>query len=100
MQSKSDVFNPTAGNNLYSKAGGVASLKEGPERPFQLDAICWMASMTKLMTFVVCLHAAEAGIVHLDKPVSEILPEVGKFGTLTDFDNEKTEGIYRPTKLQ
>lgn len=94
----SNVANPTAGNILYSKADGIASLKEGPEQHFQLDTICWLASMTKLLTSVACLQAVEAGIVDLDKPVSNILPEVGKFGIMTDFDDEKNEGIYEQNK--
>jgi CubicO group peptidase (beta-lactamase class C family) len=88
----------TTGNILYSKAEGVISLKEGSTQPFELDTICWIASMTKLLTSVACLQAAESGIVHLDKPVSDILPEVGKYGIMTDFDDEKNEGIYEQHK--
>jgi hypothetical protein len=54
--------------------------------------------MTKLLTAVACLQAVEAGIVDLDKPVSDILPEVGKYGILTGFDDEKNEGIYEQHK--
>ncbi|KAL1602387.1 hypothetical protein SLS60_005803 [Paraconiothyrium brasiliense] len=84
------------GNILYSKADGVASLKEGSEQPFKLDTICWLASMTKLLTSVACLQAVEAGIVDLDKPVADVLPEVGKYGIMTDFDDEKNEGVFEP----
>lgn len=54
--------------------------------------------MTKLLTSVACLQAVEAGIVDLDKPVSEILPEVGKYGIMKGFDEERNEGIFEPHK--
>ncbi|PVI02399.1 beta-lactamase/transpeptidase-like protein [Periconia macrospinosa] len=86
------------GNILYSKADGVASLKEESKNHFELDTICWLASMTKLLTSVACLQAVEAGIVDLDKPVSDVLPEVGKYGIMTDFDDEKNEGVFKQHK--
>jgi CubicO group peptidase (beta-lactamase class C family) len=54
--------------------------------------------MTKLLTSVACLQAVESGIVDLDKSVSDILPEVGKLGIMTGFDDEKNEGIYEQHK--
>ncbi|KAF2010156.1 beta-lactamase/transpeptidase-like protein [Aaosphaeria arxii CBS 175.79] len=86
------------GNILYSKADGVASLKEGETQPFKLDTICWIASMTKLLTSVACLQAVEAGLLELEKPVTETLPEVGKYGILTGWNDEKNEGIYEQHK--
>ena len=50
--------------------------------------------MTKLLTAVACMQAVEAGIATLDEPVSEVLPEVGKYGILTHFDDENNEGTY------
>ncbi|KAF2864801.1 beta-lactamase/transpeptidase-like protein [Massariosphaeria phaeospora] len=84
------------GTILYSKADGVASLKasSNPNPPFQLDTICAIASMTKLLTSVACLQAVEAGIVELDASVAEILPEVGMYGIITGFDEEKNEGVF------
>jgi hypothetical protein len=76
----------------------VASVREESSQPFQFDTICSLASMTKLLTSVACMQAVEAGMVDLDKPVSEILPEVGKYGILTGFDDEKDEGIYEQHK--
>lgn len=50
--------------------------------------------MAKLLTAVACMQAVEAGIVALDEPVSQLLPEVGKYGILTHFDDDKKEGAY------
>ncbi|KAH7095782.1 beta-lactamase/transpeptidase-like protein [Paraphoma chrysanthemicola] len=84
------------GEILYSDAKGVASLKEGSTLPFQLDTICSLASMTKLMTAVAALQCVESGLVTLDEDVSKYLPSIGKFGILTGFDNEKNEAITVP----
>jgi len=54
--------------------------------------------MTKLVTSVACLQAVEAGIVDLDAPVETILPEVGRYGIMTGFDDEKNEGTYKQHK--
>jgi CubicO group peptidase (beta-lactamase class C family) len=86
------------GNVLYSKADGVASLREGSVASFELDTVIWLASMTKLITSVACLQAVESGLVDLDAAVEDILPEVGKYGIMTGFDDEKNEGIYEKHK--
>jgi CubicO group peptidase (beta-lactamase class C family) len=87
-----------AGNILYSKADSVASLKKGSTQPFQLDTICSIASVTKLLTSVACLQAVEAGLVDLNKSVSEILPKVGKYGIMTGFNNKNSGGIFKQHK--
>jgi CubicO group peptidase (beta-lactamase class C family) len=86
-----------AGNILYSDAKGVASLREGSTRPFQLDTICVLASMTKLMTAVAALQCVEAGLTTLDEDVSKHLPDIGKYGVITGFDDAKNEAITVPT---
>jgi CubicO group peptidase (beta-lactamase class C family) len=84
------------GNILYSDAKGVASLKQGSTRPFQLDTICAMASMTKIMTATAALQCVEAGLVTLDEDVSKFLPDIGKYGVLVGFDDEKNEAKTVP----
>lgn len=60
--------------------------------------MCWIASMTKLLTAVACLQAVEAGLVTLDAPVEKFLPEIGKYGIITGFDDAKNEGIFEKHK--
>jgi CubicO group peptidase (beta-lactamase class C family) len=81
------------GNILYSDAKGVKSLREGSKLPFQMDTICSLASMTKLMTAVAALQCVQAGLTSLDEDVSNNLPSIGKHGILTGFDDEKNEAI-------
>ncbi|KAF2034987.1 beta-lactamase/transpeptidase-like protein [Setomelanomma holmii] len=84
------------GNTLYSAVKGVASLKEGSTLPFQLDTICSLASMTKLMTAVAALQCVEAGLITLDEDVSKYMPDIGKYGILTGFDDAKNEATTVP----
>lgn len=86
------------GNILYSKAAGFTSLDKETAQPFTLDTICWIASMTKLLTSVACLQAVEAGLLTLDTPVETILPEIAEHGLIAGFDDAKNQGIYeQPT---
>ncbi|KAF1837271.1 beta-lactamase/transpeptidase-like protein [Decorospora gaudefroyi] len=84
------------GNILYSGAKGVRSLVEDSAGPFQLDTICAIASMTKIMTSVAALQCVEDGLITLDEDVSSHLPSIGKYGIMTGFDDDKNEVITVP----
>lgn len=62
----------------------------------QQDSILGMASCTKLLTAVCALQCVEKGLLDLDADVAPILPEVGKFGVITGFDDTKNEAILEP----
>jgi CubicO group peptidase (beta-lactamase class C family) len=85
-----------AGNTLYSDAKGVASLQKDSKLPFQMDTVCSLASMTKLMTAVAALQCVEVGLTTLDEDVSKHVPSIGKYGILTEFDDERNQAITRP----
>ncbi|KAI4675936.1 uncharacterized protein J4E84_009912 [Alternaria hordeiaustralica] len=84
------------GNIVYSGAKGVQSLAEGSTRPFHLDTICGIASMTKLMTAVAALKCVEEGLVILDEDVAKYLPSIGKYGIMTSFDEKTNEAVTVP----
>lgn len=50
--------------------------------------------MTKLMTAVAALQCVEAGLLDLDKPVSNLLPSIGKYGIIIDFDDDKNKATF------
>lgn len=81
------------GNILYSKSFGKASLKEGTNRPFTDSTIASIASMTKLMTSVAVLQCVEDGTLDLDADIKAVLPEIGKYGLITGFDDAKNSAI-------
>ena len=52
--------------------------------------------MTKLMTAIAALQCVEAGLLDLDKSVSDILPTIGKYGIIKSYDDEKNEAVTMP----
>lgn len=52
--------------------------------------------MTKLMTSVAVLQCVEDGTVSLDEDVKRWLPDIGKYGILTAFDDEKNSATLSP----
>ncbi|OTB02780.1 hypothetical protein M426DRAFT_322375 [Hypoxylon sp. CI-4A] len=84
------------GNIIYSKSFGKASLQEGTNQPFTESTIASVASMTKLMTSTAVLQCVEDGILDLDADVKPLLPEIGKYGLIAGFDDEKNEATFAP----
>lgn len=50
--------------------------------------------MTKLMTSVAVLQCVEQGKLDLDKDIRPLLPDMGKYGIITGFDDEKNLPIF------
>ncbi|KAF2869650.1 beta-lactamase/transpeptidase-like protein [Massariosphaeria phaeospora] len=84
------------GQTLHASAAGVQSLKPGSTRPFQLDTVCAIASMTKLMTAIAALQCVERGLLDLDASVKDRLPGIARYGIITGFDDEKNEAVLTP----
>ena len=60
------------------------------------DTILALASSTKLMTAICALQCVERGLLVLDQDVSQLLPEVGKLGILTGFDDVTGQPVTTP----
>ncbi|KAI1759128.1 beta-lactamase/transpeptidase-like protein [Hypoxylon sp. FL1150] len=84
------------GNILYSKSLGSATTNPGRDLPFTDNTVCLIASMTKLMTSVAALQCVEDGTLELDKDVRPLLPEMGKYGIITGFDENKNAPTLSP----
>jgi CubicO group peptidase (beta-lactamase class C family) len=78
---------------------GQKSLREGKEGPFEMDTVLAVASCAKLMTAVAVLQCVEDGILDLDKPVSYLLPEVGSYGIIKDWDEATNQAITTPNTV-
>ncbi|KAI1463909.1 beta-lactamase/transpeptidase-like protein [Daldinia caldariorum] len=87
------------GNIVYSKSFGKASLKKGTNLPFTENTLCGIASMSKLMTAVAVLQCVQDGTLDLDKDVKQLLPEIGKYGIITGFDDNKNTAILTPNTI-
>lgn len=52
--------------------------------PIHADSVFWAASCTKVITGIACGQLLERGVLHLDAPVSTILPELEQFDRITE----------------
>ncbi|KAI0108079.1 beta-lactamase/transpeptidase-like protein [Daldinia grandis] len=87
------------GNEIYSQSFGKASLKEGTDLPYTDSTISSIASMSKLMTAVAVLQCVQDGTLGLDQDVKTLLPNIGKYGVITGFDDDKNAGILTPNSI-
>ena len=60
------------------------------------DSVLALASCTKLMTAIYALQCVERGLLILDQDVKPLLPEVGKFGIITSFDDSTGQPVTTP----
>ena len=63
-----------AGGTLLEAAAGVAAL--GGEQKVDADTLFWIASMTKPVTSLAVMQLVERGLLALDAPVGDLLPEL------------------------
>ena len=82
------LTNSRPGSFTYSKTFGSQSLEPAPEdrKPLSKDAVMWMASCTKLMTAISVMQLVERGVLSLDKPVYDLVPELKDFQILQGFN--------------
>ena len=69
----SSVLISRGGDEVYFYATGQRNMEAG--LPFQRDTLARIYSMTKPITSLVMIMLVEEGRIHLDAPVSAVLPE-------------------------
>jgi methyl acetate hydrolase len=69
---------------VYEGAFGKRAL--GSNAPMTLDTIVWIASMTKAITATAAMQLVERGKLSLDRPASEVVPELAAPKVLDGFD--------------
>lgn len=84
------------GEFKYAKTIGVRSLKHGKPKPMERNTVLALASCTKLMTAICALQCVERGLLALDQDVTPLLPEVGKYGIITGFDDVTGQPVITP----
>lgn len=67
--------------------------------PMALDTICQIASMTKALVSVAAMQLVEQGMLTLDGPISDVLPELADPQVLEGFGADGAP-ILRPAKRQ
>ena len=96
-------------NKIFAHgAVGKKSFRKEDNTPVQPDSIRWIASITKLFTAVAIMKLVEDGIMRLDVPVGETLPQfntppyngVTPFQLLTHTSGLHTDGGCFDNKYQ
>src|SRR5215471_9043753 len=54
--------------------GAFGKREMGKEADMTLDTVFWIASMTKAVTSVAAMQLVEQGKLHLDEPMSSLIP--------------------------
>ncbi len=69
---------------LYEGAFGKREL--GKDAAMTLDTVVWIASMTKAITATAAMQLVERGKLALERPASDVVPQVGQARVLEGFD--------------
>src|SRR5437870_13751735 len=86
---------------LYEGAFGKRDL--GKPAPMTLDSVVWIASMTKAITGTAAMQLVERGKLSLERPASEVVPELAAARVLEGFDaagKPRLRAPKRPTTLR
>ena len=66
--------------------GAFGQREVGKPAPMTLDTVVWIASMTKAITATAAMQLVERGKLSLERPASEVVPEIGAAKVLEGFD--------------
>ncbi|TDJ64798.1 MAG: class A beta-lactamase-related serine hydrolase [Proteobacteria bacterium] len=80
--------------NFYEGAAGVREL--GKLEPMATDSVMLLASCTKALTGVALMQLIEEGLVALDDPAREYVPEIGAIEVLDGFDPQGEPRLHQP----
>lgn len=69
---------------VYEGAFGKREL--GKDAAMTLDTVVWVASMTKALTATAAMQLVERGKLGLERPASEVVPELARAQVLDGFD--------------
>jgi CubicO group peptidase (beta-lactamase class C family) len=82
---------------MYSNAFGKLSLDDN-SAPFTIDSVCFVASLTKLVTAVCSMQLVERGLIGLDDDVGEVVRELSNMEILEGFDDGGKAILVKKTK--
>ena len=96
----SSVLIARGGEEVFFSATGHRNIEAG--LPFERDTVARIYSMTKPITSVALMMLAERGLFHLDRPVSDFIPEFSEMQALIPGAEriDQTEPCATPTLHQ
>lgn len=92
------VIDGSLGTEIYSKVAGYNSLASDAA-PIREDAVLKVASATKLITSIALLQCVDRGLISLDEPLTEILPEFKEKEILTHINGSNQTLIKSRTPI-
>jgi methyl acetate hydrolase len=81
---------------IYEGAFGVRELGRGA--PMTTDTMVWIASMTKAITATAAMQLVERGKLSLDRPASDVVPELAAAKVLDGFDAAGQPNLRAPRR--
>ncbi|KAI1175391.1 beta-lactamase/transpeptidase-like protein [Nemania sp. FL0916] len=88
-----------SGKLSYGKAFGKRSVRAGADQSrLRLDSVMWVASCTKVVTALAALQCCERGLLALDEPVYDVLPEFRGLPVLRRFGDDGSPVLEPHTK--
>src|SRR5262245_20869567 len=81
---------------LYEGAFGKREL--GKDAPMTLDTVVWIASMTKAITATAAMQLVERGRLGLERPASEVVPDLACVQVLEGFDQAGKPRLRTPRR--
>ncbi|HEY7653892.1 MAG TPA: serine hydrolase domain-containing protein [Methylomirabilota bacterium] len=81
---------------VYEGAFGVREM--GKPAAMTLDTVVWIASMTKAITATAAMQLVERGKLALERPASEVVPQIGAAQVLEGFDGAGKPRLRAPKR--
>ncbi|GAD92241.1 esterase, putative [Paecilomyces variotii No. 5] len=78
---------------IYRRAAGKFKLDPKENSPVHPTSLCWIASMTKLVTAVAMMQLIERGLASLDEDVCDTLPELKDIDILLQDKENPGRGV-------
>ncbi|GAW20192.1 hypothetical protein ANO14919_096890 [Xylariales sp. No.14919] len=88
-----------SGKLNYARAFGKRSVRAGADQsPLRLDSVMWIASCTKVVTALAALQCCERGLLTLDGPIYDVLPEFRGLPIIRRFNDDGSPVLEPHTK--
>jgi CubicO group peptidase (beta-lactamase class C family) len=81
---------------VYEGAFGTREL--GKDAPMTADTVVWIASMTKAITATAAMQLVERGKLSLERPATEVVPELARAQVLEGFDATGAPRLRAPRR--
>ncbi len=82
-----------------SNSFGVQSLDDCDDTPINENTLLTLTSCTKIVTAIAILQVIEKGLIGLDDPIDEVLPELAALKILIAMNDGKPTFVERKNPM-